>query len=122
MIPLFVFSKDSWIKKTGLTIKWCRLRIQEKNITGKSMASGTSKSTEIRLVNVVTASQEELLVDFQDYLRNNNFDLWSKDSKPAKAVRKLAYKSYETYRTYIEERSPGTVANIVICLTINYWY
>jgi four helix bundle suffix protein len=45
--------------------------------------------------------------------------LWTKDSKEALAVRKLAYEShesYETYRSYIKERSSGTAANIVVCL------
>ena len=70
-------------------------------------------------MNVARASLEELLLDYQDYLRTHNFELWGKDSNAAKAVRKLAYRSYETYesyRTYIENRYSGTVANIIICI------
>ena len=36
------------------------------------MASGTSKETEIKLVNVARASLEELLEDYRDFLRTRN--------------------------------------------------
>jgi len=94
-------------------------RSGKQNIAEGSQASGTSKGTEIRLVSVARASQEELLIDYQDFLRVRGLVLWTKDSKEALAVRKLAYEShesYETYRSYIKERSSGTAANIVVCL------
>jgi len=94
-------------------------RSGKQNIIEGGMASATSKETEIKLVNVARASQEELLEDYHDYLRTHNLQLWDKDSKAARAVRKLAYatdESYETYRDYIENRSPETTANIIICL------
>lgn len=94
-------------------------RSGKQNIAEGSQASGTSKSTEIKLVNVARASLEELLIDYQDFLRTRGLPLWEKDSQEALAVRKLTYKShesYETYRTYIEGRSSGTVANIIISL------
>ena len=59
------------------------------------------------------------MADYRDYLRVRDLELWDKNSKAAKAVRKLAYEKYEsytTYRSYIETRSAGTVANIMICL------
>ena len=74
---------------------------------------------EIKLINVAWASLEELLADYRDFLRVRGMELWDKNSKAARAVRKLAYQTYEsykTYRPYIEERSPETVANIMICL------
>ncbi|HUS90384.1 MAG TPA: four helix bundle protein, partial [Phycisphaerae bacterium] len=94
-------------------------RSGKQNIVEGSMASATSKEMEIKLTNVARASLEELLADYQDFLRVRGLALWDKDSRPAKAVRNLAYKaheSYETYRTYIEARSPETVANILLCL------
>lgn len=94
-------------------------RSGKQNIAEGSQMSGTSKSTEIKLINVARSSLEELLKDYHDFLRTNELLLWEKDSKAAKAVRALAYKSkesYETYKPYIEERSAGTVANIIICL------
>ena len=83
------------------------------------MASSVSKEIEIKLTGVARASLEELLEDYQDYLRIHSLPQWEKDSAPALAVRKLAYsknESYETYRAYLEERSSETCANIMICL------
>src|SRR5216684_4036550 len=44
-------------------------RSGKQNIAEGSMASGTSKETELKLVGVARASLEELLLDFKDYLR-----------------------------------------------------
>jgi len=83
------------------------------------MASGTSKKTELKLVGVARASLEELLLDFQDHLRQHNLPLWGKDHPRAKEVRGLCYRknrSYKTYRPYIEGGSPETAANTLLCL------
>lgn len=94
-------------------------RSGKQNILEGSQASGTSKETEIKLVNVARASLEELLEDYRDFLRSRGLKLWAKDSREALFVRKLGARkdtSYETYRTYVETRSPEVVANILICL------
>ena len=93
-------------------------RSGKQNIAEGSMASGTSKKTEIKLIGVARASLEELLLDFQDFLRLKGLPLWSKDHAQAQEVRKLAYasdRSYTTYKTYFES-SPETAANAAICL------
>src|SRR6202008_1994566 len=43
-------------------------RSGKQNIIEGSMASGTSKETEIKLTNVARASLEELLADYRDFL------------------------------------------------------
>src|SRR5690554_2401266 len=43
-------------------------RSGKQNIAEGSMASGTSKETEIKLTNVARASLEELLIDYEDFL------------------------------------------------------
>lgn len=94
-------------------------RSGKQNIVEGSKASGTSKEMEIKLTNVARASLEELLVDYQDYLRVRDLRLWEKSSKEALFVRELgkqANGTYETYRTYVESRSAEVVANIAICL------
>jgi four helix bundle suffix protein len=94
-------------------------RSGKQNIIEASMASGTSKETEIKLTNVARASLEELLADFHDFLRTRGMAVWDKNSREALFVRKLGANrnsSYETYRTYIETRPPEVVANIIICL------
>src|SRR5271157_6020557 len=44
-------------------------RSGKQNIAEASMASGTSKETEIKLTNIARASLEELLADYRDFLR-----------------------------------------------------
>jgi four helix bundle suffix protein len=94
-------------------------RSGNKNIAEGSRISGTSKETEIKLTNVARGSLEELLGDYQDYLRQRGHALWDKNSKEALYVRKLGKKdnlAYEDFREFIETRPPETVANILICL------
>lgn len=94
-------------------------RSGKQNIAEGSKASLTSKETEIKLTNVARASLEELLVDYQDFLRVRDFPIWSKDSKQASYVRKLAATrdvSFENFREFIETRSEDVIANIAICL------
>lgn len=89
------------------------------NIAEGSMASGTSTKTELKLVAVARASLEELLLDYEDYLRQRGLALWNKDHPRSQEVRALAYesnRSYETYRTSIERSSPEVAANAMICL------
>ena len=94
-------------------------RSGRQNIAEGSQASGTSKKTELKLVGVARASLEELLLDYEDFLRQRGLELWGKSHPTAHVVRRLAYaknRSYMTYRTYIEESSSETAANTVICL------
>ena len=94
-------------------------RSGKQNIAEGSMASGTSKKTELKLVGVARASLEELLLDYQDFLRQRELPLWAKSHVKAQAVRKLAYsenRSYTTYRAYIETAAPEVAANTMICL------
>ena len=65
-------------------------RSGKQNIVEGSMASGTSKETEIKLTNVARASLEELLTDYRDFLRTRGLRLWDKNSKEALYVRRLA--------------------------------
>src|SRR5690242_12026295 len=77
-------------------------RSGKQNILEGSQASGTSKETEIKLVNVARASLEELLEDYRDFLRVRGKPLWDKNSREALFVRKLGANndaSYETYRS-----------------------
>jgi four helix bundle suffix protein len=94
-------------------------RSGKQNILEGSQASGTSKETEIKLVNVARASLEELLEDYRDFLRTGGHPLWEKDSKEALFVRKLGARNdvtYKSYETYFETRPGNVVANILICL------
>jgi len=91
-------------------------RSGKQNIAEGSMASGTSKKFELKLVGVARASLEELLLDFKDFLRQRGLDLWGKDCPEAAAVRQLAYCKNRSYKTYIEHSPPETAANTMLCL------
>lgn len=92
-------------------------RSGRQNIAEGSEASAVSKKTEIKLVGVARASLEELLIDYEDYLRQRSLPLWGKDSDQARQVRTLCYQSdttYQTYRSYL--KSAEAAANAAICL------
>lgn len=94
-------------------------RSGKQNIVEASMASGTSKEFEIKLTNVARASLEELLVDFQDFLRLRGLGEWDKNHKFTQRLRELNRQnptSYETFRKGIENEDPSICANVIIGL------
>jgi restriction system protein len=91
------------------------------NIAEGSMASATSKKTELKLTGVARASLEELLLDYEDFLRQRGLRIWPKDSPEALAIRKR----YQSDRSDESDRSdnygitsttPEIAANTMICL------
>jgi four helix bundle suffix protein len=71
----------------------------------------------LKLMKVSRGSLEELLNDYQDYLRQHHLMMWDKDSPDARKVRSIVYnnyKSYNDYKVYISD--PGSAANAMICL------
>jgi four helix bundle suffix protein len=112
---------ERFLKKGDRTIDQMvqAARSGKQNIAEGCQASGTSKEMEIKLVNVARASLEELLVDYQDYLRVRDLPHWDKDSKEALYVRKLGKQqpmTFELFRDFCETRDAQVVANIAICL------
>lgn len=93
-------------------------RSGKQNIVEGSAASATSKETEIKLVNVAKASLQELLVDYEDYLRTRNHRQWENNSVELQKMRELGRKHNDTtfYMELVKVRSPETIANMVICL------
>jgi restriction system protein len=94
------------------------------NIAEGSMASATSKKTELKLTGVARASLEELLLDYEDFLRQRGLKLWMKDSPEALVVRKkyLSDKSNRSDLSDISDpyriaaSSAVVAANTIICL------
>ena len=112
---------DRWIGRRSRTHDQMvqAARSGKQNIAEGSMASGTSKKFELKLVGVARASLEELLLDYHDFLRQRQLSLWQKNHPQAQKIRKLAYasnRSYMTYRPYIEGVPPEVAANALICL------
>jgi restriction system protein len=109
-------------------------RSGRQNIAEGSRAAATSSQTELRLVNVARASLEELLLDYEDFLRHRRLTQWASDSDEALAVRKVpqqfkrdqADRSNLTdlsnqerstlYSRWLENADPAVRANALICL------
>jgi four helix bundle suffix protein len=114
------------------TTEFCNLYIDKRSRTHDQMVQAarsgkqnivegsserTSKKSELKLLGVSRASFQELLEDYEDFLRQRGFVLWGKDSDEAREVRGLAYrtdKTYQTYGSYLSD--PGKAANCMICL------
>ena len=94
-------------------------RSGKQNIVEASLASGTSKETEIKLTQVARASLEELLVDYQDFLRLHGLKEWADNDSYRKRSAELNREpnaTYDTFRTAIEHKDPAISANIMIGL------
>jgi len=95
-------------------------RSGKQNIAEGSMASATSKETEIKLTNVARASLEELQLDYEDFLRTNKLPIWDKGHKLVARLRELNKSTprptYETFVKAIEHESPEICANTMITL------
>jgi four helix bundle suffix protein len=105
-------------------------RSGRQNIAEGSRAAATSSQTELRLVNVARASLDELLLDFEDFLRQRGFKQWGKNDPEARAVREVGWQRdrsdqtdrtdpsdhWRAYARWLEAEDPAVVANAVICL------
>jgi four helix bundle suffix protein len=94
-------------------------RSGKQNIIEASMASGTSKETEIKLTNVARASLEELLADYRDFLRVRSIAEWTKDHPFARRLAQLVRTpgaSYDTFKKAVENPDPAIAANAIIGL------
>lgn len=109
-------------------------RSGRQNIAEGSRAAATSSHTELRLVNVARASLEELLLDYEDYLRHRRLPQWPMDCPDATAVRRVPqdfkrdspdqsdltdlsdYDRAALYARWLEHADGSTRANALICL------
>jgi four helix bundle suffix protein len=94
-------------------------RSGKQNIAEASVASATSKETEIKLTNVARASLEELMLDYEDFLRTNKLTQWGTNHKLSLRFSQLNRTENATYQTYIkafENPDPEICANSIRCL------
>jgi four helix bundle suffix protein len=94
-------------------------RSGKQNIVEGSMASGTSKETEVKLTNVARASLEELLTDYRDFLRTRGHSEWPREHPYVRRLRELnrtPNANYETFRKAVEHRNPEIRANAIMGL------
>ena len=93
-------------------------RSGKQNIVEGSAASTTSRATELKLMNVAKASMQELLVDYEDYLRVRGLEQWRPGDSKYEQTRRVAAQHNDSafYREAIEQRSDEATANIAITL------
>jgi len=108
-------------------------RSGRQNIAEGSRAAATSSQTELRLVNVARSSLEELLLDYEDFLRHRHLPRWKPDSPEAMAVRNIGRhrpdpsdpsdqtdpsdeQRYAVYAAWLDHENPAIRANALICL------
>jgi len=104
-------------------------RSGRQNIAEGSRASATSSQTELRLLTVARASLDELLLDYEDFLRQRHLRQWNKGNPEAQAVRDVARRldpsdptdpsdrsDHAAYAAWLENQDPAIVANALICL------
>ncbi len=68
------------------------------NIIEGSEASATSKKTELKLTNVAKASQEELLTDYQAFLRQRGLPEWKLDDPAIQTLRRVKPETLDQLR------------------------
>ena len=93
-------------------------RSGKQNIAEGSAASTTSSESELKLLNVAKASLQELLTDYEDYLRVRGLEQWSEDDERLVRTRKVCSEHNDSayYRALLPDRSAETIANIAITL------
>lgn len=93
-------------------------RSGKQNIAEGAAAGNTSKETEIKLTNVAKASLQELLVDYEDFLRVRGLKQWQPDDARLAQTKRacVAHNDSEYYRKAMPERSAETITNIAITL------
>ena len=93
-------------------------RSGKQNIAEGNQAAATSSETEIKLTNVAKASFEELLDDYEDYLRVRNLQQWGKLHPRYEKMRMYASGEQikRDYPQVIQRMSDEEIANLCITL------
>ncbi len=93
-------------------------RSGKQNIIEGNEVAKTSTETFLKLLDVAQGSLQELLADYEDYLRVRNLRLWGPKSKEAVAMRQLGIEHEDSayFLSLAQTRSDEVVANMVIVL------
>ena len=93
-------------------------RSGKQNIAEGNQAAATSSETEIKLTNVAKASLEELLDDYEDYLRVRSLPQWGNLHPRYEKMRQYARSEdiKKDYATKIQHMNDEEIANLCITL------
>ena len=119
MISLSILPTHISLRATEQSIKWCRLLAVASRILQKErLRLPLLPKWRLNLSNVAKASLQELLLDYEDFLRVRNLALWDVNSEKAKTARNVCSRHNDSlfYLDAIRHRSPETIANIAITI------
>ena len=129
---VYPWKEDPLGKTSGQMIGAARSARQ--NMVEASSRAGTSKETELRLLDVAKGSLEELLGDYETYLIDQDEPIWSETDERWKTVDTLpldlftatedvlhAYSCYMIamrgrFAPWLEQENPVIAANAIICI------
>ena len=93
-------------------------RSGKQNIIEGMAAGATSAETMLKLLGVAISSLQELLADYEDYLRVRHLNQWEKNSNEVRVMRRLGVEHSDSayFLELAQTRNDETVANMVIVL------
>ncbi len=97
-------------------------RTGRQNIAASGRTGAADGTTETDLRNAARNSLDELLLDYEDFLRQRNLRAWAGDDSEAQSVRNVAleHESHAlgplAYAAWLEHKDPAIAVNALICL------
>ncbi len=93
-------------------------RSGKQNIAEGRAAGNTSAETEIKLMNVAKASLQELLIDYEDYLRVRKLEQWSLKHPRFAGMRTFCINNSDSkvFMSLCERLNDCEIANLAICM------
>lgn len=94
-------------------------RSGRQNIAEGSCASAISGKSEMLLTNVARGSLQELLLDYEDFLRHHRLTQWDKNSPEALVVREICKThgpEIAHYADWLNHKDQVVVVNALICV------
>jgi four helix bundle suffix protein len=107
---------DRYVEKRSRThdqmVQAARSGVQ--NIAEGSLASGTSKKTELKLTNVARASLEELRLDYEDFLRQRGLAQWAPEHPALMRFKAKRCATLDEVKSWVEaeRKKAGTNTDI----------
>ena len=120
----FFFAKNYFVARKDRTVDQVvqAARSGKQNIAEGCSAGATSSEMELKLLGVARASMQEVLADYEDYLRTRGLQQWPVDDPRTHQTQEYCKKHYSPldYTKDIDRRSPEAICNIAITLIHQY--
>lgn len=93
-------------------------RSTKQNIVEGSSDGETSMETELKLLGIARGSNQELLQDYQDYIKRKGYTEWYGQHPRFRGMHEFCQKNskFEEYRDLLPKMNDEEMANMAICL------